>query len=138
MATFPLATLPDVLRRSPYARLLNLEMVRAAADGVVVRMPFREDLIAGDDDAARYVHGGAIASLIDIAGTFAIIAAIGYDAVTVDLRIDYLRPVTSGSLVATGRPVRTGRSLAVADVEVAAEDGKIAAVGRGLFKPQRD
>lgn len=135
MSIFPLATLPEVLRQSPYARLLRLEMVRAAVDGVVVRMPFREELIAGDDELARYVHGGAIASLIDIAGTFAIIAAVGHDVVTVDLRVDYLRPVTSGDLLATARPVRVGRSLAVADVEVAGEDGKIAAVGRGLFKP---
>jgi len=137
VSVFPLATLPEVLRQSPYARLLRLEMVRAAADGVVVRMPFHEDLIAGDDETARYVHGGAIASLIDIAGTFAIIAADGCDAVTVDLRVDYLRPVTSGDLVATARPVRVGRALAVADVEVTAADGRIAAVGRGLFKPQR-
>jgi len=135
VSIFPLATLPDVLRQSPYARLLRLEMVRAAADGVVVRMPFRDDLIAGDDELARYVHGGAIASLIDIAGTFAIIAAVGHDVVTVDLRVDYLRPVMSGDLLATARPVRVGRSLAVADIEVAAENGKIAAVGRGLFKP---
>lgn len=135
MSIFPLATLPEVLRQSPYARLLRLEMIRAALDGVVVRMPFREDLIAGDDALARYVHGGAIASLIDIAGTFAIIAAVGHDVVTVDLRVDYLRPVMSGDLLATARPVRVGRSLAVADVEVAAENGKIAAVGRGLFKP---
>lgn len=135
MSIFPLATLPEVLRQSPYARLLRLEMVRAAADGVVVRMPFRGDLIAGDDELAQYLHGGAIASLIDIAGTFAIIAAVGHDVVTVDLRVDYLRPVKSGDLVASARPVRVGRSLAVADVEVRGADGKLAAVGRGLFKP---
>jgi uncharacterized protein (TIGR00369 family) len=131
----PLATLPAVLRRSPYARLLGLEMVRAAADEVVVRMPFREDLLADDEDAARYVHGGAIASLIDIAGTFAVIAAVGHDVITVDLRVDYLRPVRSGDLAGTARPVRIGRALAVADVEVAGADGRLVAVGRGLFKP---
>jgi uncharacterized protein (TIGR00369 family) len=131
----PLATLPAVLRRSPYGRLLGLEMVRAAPDEVVVRMPFREALLADDEEAARYVHGGAIASLIDIAGTFAVIAAVGHDVITVDLRVDYLRPVRSGDLAGTARPVRIGRSLAVADVEVAGADGKLVAVGRGLFKP---
>jgi uncharacterized protein (TIGR00369 family) len=130
----PLATLPAVLRRSPYARLLGLEMLRAAPDEVVVRMLFREELLADEDEAARYVHGGAIASLIDIAATFAVIAAVGHDVVTVDLRIDYLRPVRSGELAGTARPVRIGRSLAVADVEVAGPDGAIVAVGRGLFK----
>lgn len=131
----PLATLPDVLRRSPYARLLGLEMVRAAADEVVIRMPFREDLLADEEQAARYLHGGAIASLIDIAGTFGIIAAVGHDVITVDLRVDYLRPVWSGDLTGTARPVRIGRSLAVADIGVGGADGKLVAVGRGLFKP---
>jgi len=134
-AIMPLATLPEVLRRSPYARLLGLEMIRAAPDEVVIRMPFRGDLLADDEEAARYVHGGALASLIDIAGTFAVIAAVGHDVVTVDLRVDYLRPVRSGDLAGTARPVRVGRSLAVADVEVAGADGKLVAVGRGLFRP---
>ena len=62
----PLTTLPDVLRRSPYARLLGLEMLRATPGEVVVRMPFREEIIADDDESGRYVHGGATASLIDI------------------------------------------------------------------------
>lgn len=134
MASLPLKTLPDVLRRSPYHRLLGLEMVRAAPGEVVVRMPFRDDLLAGEDEGDQYVHGGAIASLIDTAGDFAIIAAVGYDVPTIDLRVDYLRPVTRGALTATGRAIKAGRSLAVADVEVIDEDGKPVALGRGVFK----
>ena len=134
MSRMPLETLPDILRRSPYHRLLRLEMVRAAPGEVVIRMPFHEDLLAGDDDLGRYVHGGAIASLIDTAGDFAIIAAVGYDVPTIDLRIDFLRPAAKGMLTATGRAIKAGRSLAVADVEVVGEDGKPVAVGRGVFK----
>ncbi|TMJ15453.1 MAG: PaaI family thioesterase [Bacillati bacterium ANGP1] len=134
MASLPLETLSEVLRRSPYHRLLGLEMVRASPGEVVIRMPFRGDLLAGDDEIGRYVHGGAIASLIDTAGDFAIIAAVGYDVPTIDLRIDYLRPATQGTLTATGRAVKAGRSVAVADVEVVGEDGKPVAVGRGVFK----
>ena len=58
MAGLPLETLPDVLRRSPFHRLLGLEMVRASAGEVVIRMPFREELLAGDDEVGQYVHGG--------------------------------------------------------------------------------
>lgn len=134
MSALPLASLPDALRRSPYHRLLGLEMIKAAPSEVVIRMPFREDLLAGDDPDARYVHGGAIASLIDTAGDFAVIAAVGYDVPTIDLRVDYLRPVTRGDLLATARTLKAGRSLAVADVEVTGEDGAVVAVGRGLFK----
>jgi uncharacterized protein (TIGR00369 family) len=134
VSRLPLETLADVLRRSPFHRLLGLEMVRASPGEVVVRMPFREDLFAGDDEIGRYVHGGAIASLIDTAGDFAIIAAVGYDVPTVDLRVDYLRSAPRGDLTATARAVKSGRSLAVADIEVVGGDGKLVAIGRGVFK----
>lgn len=134
MSSLPLETLPDVLRRSPFHRLLGLQMVRAAPGEVVIRMPFREDLLAGDDEIGQYIHGGAIASLIDTAGDFAIIAAVGYDVPTIDLRIDYLRPAAKGVLTATAHAIKAGRSVAVADVEVTGEDGETVAVGRGVFK----
>lgn len=134
MSTLSLSSLPEFLRRSPYHRLLGFEMIKAGPEEVVVRMPFREDLLAGDDEGGRYVHGGAIASLIDTAGDFAVIAAVGYDVPTIDLRVDYLRPAHGGALVATARTRKAGRSLAVADVEVTDEAGQIVAVGRGVFK----
>jgi uncharacterized protein (TIGR00369 family) len=133
-AGLPLEVLPDVLRRSPFHRLLGLEMTRASHGEVVIRMPFRAELLAGDDEMGRYVHGGAIASLIDTAGDFAVIAATGHDVPTIDLRIDYLRPATKGTLTATARAIKAGRSVAVADIEVVGEDGKAVAVGRGVFK----
>lgn len=134
MSVWPLASLPTELRRSPYHRLLGLEMIKAVPGEVVIRMPFREDLLAGDDPEGRIVHGGAIASLIDTAGSFAVIAAIGHDVPTIDLRVDYLRPVTGGDLLATARTLKAGRFLAVADIEVTGEDGQVVAVGRGSFK----
>ena len=130
----PPDSLAELLRQSPYHRLLGLEMTRASAGEVVIRMPFREDLLAGDDAAGRYIHGGAIASLIDAAGDFAIIAAVGHDVPTIDLRVDYLRPAAPGALTATARAVRVGRSTAVADIEVVDEAGTPVAVGRGVFK----
>jgi len=48
--------------------------------------------------------------------------------------VDYLRPVPKGALTATARAVKAGRSLAVADIEVVGEDGKLVAIGRGVFK----
>ena len=134
MSRLPLETLPAMLRRSPYHRLLGLEMVHVAPGEVVVQMAFRPELLAGDEGSARYVHGGAIASLIDTAGDFAVIATVGYDVPTIDLRVDFLRPATGGTLRATARTVKAGRSLALADVQVTDEEGNVVAVGRGAFK----
>jgi uncharacterized protein (TIGR00369 family) len=94
-------------------------------------MPYSDRLLAST--TAPYIHGGAIATLIDVAGNFAIIAAIGRDVPTIDLRVDYLRPVRRGALRAVGRAVKVGRRLGVADVEVFDETGQTVAIGRGLF-----
>ncbi len=45
-------------------------------------------------------HGGAIASLIDVAGDFALVLQVGGGVPTINLRIDYLRPAI-GNLLAT-------------------------------------
>ena len=133
MSTVPLDGLPEFLGRSPYHRLLGLHMTKAAEGEVVVRMPFRDDLLAGDDESGHYIHGGAIASLIDTAADFAVIASVGRDVPTIDLRVDYLR-AARGTLVATARTRKAGRSVAVADVEVTDDAGRLVAVGRGVFK----
>jgi uncharacterized protein (TIGR00369 family) len=57
---------------------------------------------------------------------------------TIDLRIDWLRPARRGDLVATGRVVKIGRTISVADVEVRNEQGELVAVGRGAYaSPKR-
>jgi len=94
-------------------------------------MPYSDRLLA--NTTSPYIHGGAIATLIDVAGNFAVIAAIDRDIPTIDLRVDYLRPVRKGALRAVGRTVKVGRRLGIADVEVFDEDGQIVAIGRGLF-----
>ena len=77
------------------------------------------------------MHGGVIGSLVDAAGTFAAIAAVGRDCVTVDFRVDFLRPVSGGtSLTARGRPLKAGRTLTVSDVEVLDDRDQLVAAGR--------
>jgi uncharacterized protein (TIGR00369 family) len=66
------------------------------------------------------VHGGAIASLIDTASAFAILALLQENekVTTTDLTIHYLRPVTSGRMIALAKIVRAGRRRFVVSVEV--------------------
>ena len=121
---------PD-LTDSPYHRFLGLELVRFE-DGVCeIRMPFRAELLR--EEGSDWLHGGVISALVDIAGDYAVESKTGGDVPTVDLRVDYLRPAKRGSLVATGRVIKIGRRAAVADVEVKDEEGRLVAVGRGVY-----
>ena len=79
------------------------------------------------------VHGGALATALDTAATFAIISSAQNDAGTVDLRIDYMRPAVHREFRVEGRTTRLGRTLGWADSQIATADGRLIATARGTF-----
>ncbi|HEX9821069.1 MAG TPA: PaaI family thioesterase [Methylomirabilota bacterium] len=120
---------------SPYMRFLGLEVVRAETGRVEIRLPFRDEFLR--QDGSDWLHGGVVSALIDIVGDYAVITEVGVGVPTIDLRVDYLRPARRGALTATGRTVRVGRTVSVADVEVHDESGALVAVGRGVYASPR-
>jgi uncharacterized protein (TIGR00369 family) len=118
------------LRVSPFQNFLGVELIMANEDSVVIRLPERHELQRGPGEPQ--FHGGVVGALIDIAGSYAVESAVGGDAPTADLRVDYLRPA-SGVLTATARVVKRGRTLCVADVEVRDSEERLVAIGRGSF-----
>jgi uncharacterized protein (TIGR00369 family) len=121
----------QLLQLPHYHQFLGLECVAAEEDTVKLRLPFREDFLA--DEAGTYVHGGVIASLIDVAGDFALVTTFGRGLPTVDLRVDYLRPALKEDLIATAIVVKKGRSLSLCDIVIENDAGKKIAVGRALY-----
>jgi uncharacterized protein (TIGR00369 family) len=77
------------------------------------------------------VHGGALATLIDTATFWAVFLRLPEDTglVNIDLRLNYLEAVTSGTLTAQGRTIRCGRTLSYAEAGVRDEAGKLVAHG---------
>jgi uncharacterized protein (TIGR00369 family) len=126
------------LRASPLHRFMDLEFVEAPAgqDFVEVRMPFSDNLRRQDGE--EILHGGVLATLIDVAGVWAIASVGGPPGPTVDMRVDFLRPAVCETHVARARVVRMGRNFAVTDVRVTDERERLVAVGRGLFSVNPD
>ncbi|MHB1328245.1 MAG: PaaI family thioesterase [Gemmatimonadales bacterium] len=81
-------------------------------------------------------HGGPLASLIDIAGDVAVAMMVGGGVPTIDLRIDYLRPVLTRSVRAKAVVRKLGRTIALADVEIYDDQGKLCVLGRGSYSPR--
>jgi uncharacterized protein (TIGR00369 family) len=106
-------------------------------------LPFR--LVAIEPDAARVemriegkhlqplgtVHGGILATLIDTATYWAAFLALPADAglVNIDLKLNYLRPVSEGMLITDGRCLRSGRTISYAEAHVKDGDGRLVAHG---------
>ena len=82
------------------------------------------------------LHGGVIASLMDSAAGAALNnlfrdkpEVTGY--ASIEMNLSFLRPVRAGDRITVeARVLKAGRTLAVAEVEVAAPSGELAAKGR--------
>ena len=108
----------------PYYRFLGLRVVDAVAGDSRVDLPSKPDITNSRGD----VHGGAIASLLDAAMGVAVRSACkdGEGATTVSLTVNYAG-VGRGTLVARGRTLRLGRTIATAEATVTGEDGELVA-----------
>ena len=75
------------------------------------------------------VHGGVIASLADSAAAWAVWGSNNLKdiPVTIEMKINFLKPVKSGKLVAEARNVHEGSRIFVSDVEVKDSRGDLVA-----------
>ncbi len=125
-----------ILDRSPFIASLGLKVVGVdhGKGEIVVRMPLKPEFERRS--GTRQFHGGPVASFIDVVGDFAIGMLVGGGVPTINLRIDYLRPAIGEAITGTGRVRRQGRTVALVDIEITDEEGKLVAVGRGTYAPQ--
>jgi uncharacterized protein (TIGR00369 family) len=80
-------------------------------------------------------HGGVVATILDSALAFALVAQDDRDWSTVDLRLDYLRSVRIGTVTAVARVVQAGRRVGRAEGELVDADGNLCARAVGTFVP---
>jgi acyl-CoA thioesterase len=111
----------------PFARLLDLRLEAATPGQAVMSLQIRDELRQN----LGVVHGGVTASLIDSAAAMAIVPLLadGERATTVDLTINYLRPLRSGKVTATARVLRAGKRIIAVAADVEDEAGDLAATG---------
>ena len=122
-----------MLDGSPFIHLLRMRAVSLDRDRqqVVLSMPLAPEYER--HPGTGQFHGGVIASLIDVAGDFALVILVGGGVPTINLRVDYLRPAGGGDLTATASVRRAGRTIGVVDIDVTDTAGRLVAVGRGCY-----
>jgi uncharacterized protein (TIGR00369 family) len=125
-----------ILDASPFIASLGLKVVSVdhAKGEISVQMPLKPEFERRR--GTRQFHGGPIAAFIDVVGDYAIGMLVGGGVPTINLRIDYLRPAIGQSITGIGRVRRQGRTVALVDIEITDEGGKLVAVGRDTYSPQ--
>ena len=83
-------------------------------------------------------HGGILASLIDIAGCYALMLVAKGSVLTLNLSTDFLRLATSETLVATARVRRAGRTIGFVDVDVSDDKGELLLKGSACYSIRLD
>jgi uncharacterized protein (TIGR00369 family) len=126
-------TLNAFMLRAPLHQWLGVRITAhdAATGAVRITLPARPELRHAPD--RETVHGGIVAALVDLSAHAALNAVTGIGMPTIDLRTDYLRPALP-PLEAVATPRRVGRTLGVVDIEVLDRDGKLAALGRVVYR----
>lgn len=120
------ATLHAALQlRPPISELIGFAVSEASEGRVVVVLE------AGTRhfNPMGTVHGGILCDIADAAMgiAFASTLAPGESFTTVELKINFLRPVRQAQLRAEGRVVQRGRTIGYVECEITDENGKLVA-----------
>jgi uncharacterized protein (TIGR00369 family) len=110
---------------SGIAKLLGFRAVTIERDHTVVEFE------AGPQHANPMgtLHGGVFCDLADAAMGMAWVTGLsdGETCTTIELKINFFRPVWSGKLIAEGRVLKRGRRVGYVECEVRDDEGRLVA-----------
>jgi uncharacterized protein (TIGR00369 family) len=103
-----------ILASQPFSVLLGAELTGFEQGRAELRLPVRPEL----KQQHEIVHGGVISYAADNALTFAGGSVLGTAVVTSEFKINYLRPVEGGFLVARATVIHAGSNQAVCRCDI--------------------
>lgn len=120
----------SVVLASPVARALGVTVEEAAVDALTLHLPLGD----GVTTTPGVVHGGVVATLIDIAGAAASASGLGPDegatgGATSQLTVSYLTPART-DLRAVAAVVHRSRTSTHTQVRVEDAAGRLVALGQ--------
>ena len=124
-----------VIAMTPYMVHLGMELVDASEGYAKLKLKYQDE----NSTAAKALHGGAIASLIDTTGamaawTTAEVATPKYFGSTIGVTVNYLSAVIGQDCFAEGRVLKRGKEVIYNEVLVHNADGKLCAQGTVIYR----
>jgi 1,4-dihydroxy-2-naphthoyl-CoA hydrolase len=98
-------------------------VLAALPDQVEARLVWREELCT----AGGILHGGALMSLADAAGAYCAFLNLpegSTGTATIESKTNFFRAVRDGHVVATSRPLHTGRTTIVVETDLRDAEGR--------------
>ena len=117
---------------APWVQQLKLSIEVIEDDTVVIRMPYSDDLCRSH----QMVSGQAMMALIDTCMVFVCYVGQGKysNCTTVSQNTSFMRPAMGRDILATGRVLKSGRSLVYGEVTLHSEgDDRIVCAGTSTY-----
>ena len=119
---------------TPYCAALGVQVEAIETDRVRLRLPFKDE----NSNPGSALHGGVVASLIDVAGTLAAWTGIddrpGLETSTLDLSVNYLAAAIGEPVIACAEVLRRGKEIVYSQIDVRSDAGKRIAIGLVTFR----
>lgn len=108
-------------KKQGFLSLIGAELTHVEHGKVIVECRHRDELT----QQQGLLHGGVVASLADVACGYAALTTIPEekDVLTVEFKLNLIRPASSSKVIATGQVIRTGKTLVIAEAVVTDESG---------------
>ncbi|MBW1979842.1 MAG: PaaI family thioesterase [Deltaproteobacteria bacterium] len=117
------------LRRNPIISFMGIEMIAVRPGTATLALPYRKEI----ENSMGVVQGGVLAVLADVTGGMSLYSVLA-DPLrvvipTIEFKLNFLRPATAGMIISQGQVVHRGRQIALCQVELRSEAGKLFSVG---------
>jgi len=123
------AIILEIYRDNHYAHLTGIKIVAIGQGKFIAEMVVEKS----NSNMAGTLHGGAIATLIDVCMGMACFTK-GVTVVTGNINISYLAPGrASDKIIAVAQVIRSGKTAFFAEASLEDEKGQIIARGTGTF-----
>src|SRR5215470_5777491 len=121
----------------PYWQTLGMELKEVSAGQAVFEATVHPGLMQN-----QMLHGGVLASIVDSACAVAAISLVfpKQYAVTINLQVSYLRPVTEGRFRAEGKCIKAGKKVFFCEAAVFDQNQELVctAVSQLMAVPRRE
>jgi len=115
------ARVRDSFGRQPFMAHIGARITKLGPGFCEITLPRRQELT----QQHGFVHGGALATIADSAAGYAAFSLMPAEAtvLTVEYKLNIVRPGEGDAMIARGRVVKPGRTLFVVQADVYAKKG---------------
>lgn len=131
MKKFDEAFYREKVNTFPFIRLMGMRLRSASAGRSVMECRIRPVL----RNSFGMLHGGVLGALVDVSIATALrgVLPLSMRMTTIEYKVNFLKPVLSGTVTAHGVVLRLGGTIASGTSEIRNGEGEIVAFGSATF-----